>query len=122
MVEVSVLLLLFIHCNSLQLPQDPVFPHKGTQRNSWSKCSHSDILPAVGCTKTACSTFTAKRKMDSENRQFEEEWTEKFAIILPPTSTRPMCLICWKTIAVMKISNWKRHYETKHRNFEETFP
>ena len=73
-------------------------------------------------TKMACSKFTAKRKVDSENRQFEEEWTEKFAFILPPTSTRPMCLICQETIAVMKISNLKWHYETKHRNFEETFP
>ena len=33
-----------------------------------------------------------------------------------------MCLICQETIAVMKISNLKWHYEMKHRNFEETFP
>ena len=59
--------------------------------------------------------------MDSENRQFEE-LSEKCAFILPPTSTRPMCLICQETIAAMKISNFKRHYETKNRNFEETFP
>ena len=32
-----------------------------------------------------------------------------------------MCLVCQETIAVMKISNLKR-YETKHGNFEETFP
>ena len=37
-------------------------------------------------------------------------------------STRPMCLICQETIAVIKISNLKWHYEMKHRNFEETFP
>ena len=53
---------------------------------------------------------------------FEEEWTEKFEFILPPTSTGPMCLICQETIDVMKISNLKQHYETKHPNFEETFP
>ena len=69
-----------------------------------------------------CSKFTAKRRVDSENQQFKEEWTEKCAFILPPTSTRPMCLICQETIAVMKISNLKWHHETKHRNFEETFP
>ena len=33
------------------------------------------------------SKFTAKRKADSENQQFEEECTETFAFILPPTST-----------------------------------
>ena len=27
-----------------------------------------------------------------------------------------------ETIAVMKMSNLKQHYETTHRNFEETFP
>ena len=70
----------------------------------------------------ACSKFTAKRKVDSENRQFEEEWTEKSAFVLPPTSTKRMCLVCLETIAVMKISNLKWHYETKHRHFEETFP
>ena len=68
-----------------------------------------------------CSKFTAKRKVYSENRQFKEEW-KKCAFILPPTSTRPMCLTCQETMAVMKISSLKRHYETKHRNFEETFP
>ena len=60
------------------------------------------------CMKMAYSKFTAKRKVDSENQQFEEEWSEKYAFILPSTSTRPMCLIC--------------QFEMKHRKFEETFP
>ena len=66
-------------------------------------------LKSLDCTKMVCSKFTAKRKVQS-------------AFILPPTSTRPMCLVCQETIAVMKISNLKRHYEMKQRNFEETFP
>ena len=33
------------------------------------------------------SKFTAKRKADSENWPFEEECTETFAFILPPTNT-----------------------------------
>ena len=69
-----------------------------------------------------CSKFTAKRKMDSENQQFKKNGLNIFAFILPLTSTRPMCLICQETIAVIKISNLKWHYEMKHRNFEETFP
>ena len=84
--------------------------------------SHFAGCRSQDCTKMVCSKFTAKRRVDSENQQFKEEWTEKCAFILPPTSTRPMCLICQETIAVMKISNLKWHHETKHRNFEETFP
>ena len=68
-----------------------------------------------------CSKSTAKKR-GTVKIKFKEEWTEKFAFILPPTSTGTMCLIYQETIAVMKISNLKRHYETKHRNFVETFP
>ena len=53
-----------------------------------------------------------------KNQQYGEEWTEKVAFIPPPTSTRPMCLICQETAAVLKISNLKRHYETRHRKFD----
>ena len=76
--------------------------------------------------KMAFSKFSTKAKVDSENRQFKGEWTEKIAFILPPSSTRPqyaqVCSICQETIAVMKISSLKRHHETKRRNFKETFP
>jgi len=70
----------------------------------------------------ACSKMASKRKVDSENRQFKDEWTEKYAFILPPTSTKPMCLICQETVALVKSGNLKRHYETKHSYFEATFP
>ena len=70
----------------------------------------------------ACSKMTNKRKVDSENRQFKDEWTEKYAFILPPASTKPMCLICQETVALVKSGNLKRHYETKHDYFEATFP
>ena len=70
----------------------------------------------------ACSKFAPKRKLDSENRQFQPEWTERFAFFLPPSSTRPLCLICQESVAAIKLSNVKRHYESKHKHFEETFP
>ena len=89
----------------------------------WSS-SHIDILLAVGA-KIAW-------KWSVPSSLFKENWTVKigslkknglkFAFILRLTSTRSMCSICQETIAVMKISNLKRHYEMKHRNFEETFP
>lgn len=61
----------------------------------------------------AGSKFAVKRRVDCENRQFKEEWTECYAFILPPTSARPMCLICQETVALVKSGNLKRHYETK---------
>ena len=57
--------------------------------NFWSS-SHIHILPAVGA--KIAQKWCVPSSLDSENRQFKE-WSEKCAFILPPTSTRPMCLI-----------------------------
>ena len=62
--------------------------------------------------------FLKKRKFDEENRFFKEEWTQQYAFILPPTSSKPLCLICNESVALVKSSNLKRHYETKHSKFE----
>ena len=67
----------------------------------------------------ACSK---RRKVDSENRAFNEEWTESYMFILPPGSSKPVCLICSETVAIIKSGNVKRHYETKHRAFEQQYP
>lgn len=67
----------------------------------------------------ACSK---KRKVDAENRIFKDEWTEKYVFILPTGSSKPVCLICSETVAVIKSGNVKRHYETKHVQFEKTYP
>uniref|UniRef100_G3NA36 HAT C-terminal dimerisation domain-containing protein n=1 Tax=Gasterosteus aculeatus TaxID=69293 RepID=G3NA36_GASAC len=34
----------------------------------------------------------------------------------------PVCLICSQTVALIKSGNVKRHYETKHKGFEQTYP
>ena len=53
-----------------------------------------------------------------ESRVFRAEWTEKYVFVLPAvSSTRPPRLI-----AVVKSGNLKRHYETKHRHFEDSYP
>lgn len=60
-----------------------------------------------------------KRKVDSENRQFNNEWTEKYAFIAAPN---PVCLICNESLAVCKEYNLRRHFSTAHANFNATFP
>jgi len=66
----------------------------------------------------ACSK---RRKFDDENRSFKEEWIEQYAFILPTASSKPLCLMCSETIALVKSSNMKRHYETKHSGFEKKY-
>ena len=64
---------------------------------------------------------TKKRKFDNENRALKEEWIEKCAFILPTSSLNPYSLICCHNVALVKSSNLKRHYETKHSVFEEKY-
>uniref|UniRef100_A0AAR2JP96 DUF4371 domain-containing protein n=1 Tax=Pygocentrus nattereri TaxID=42514 RepID=A0AAR2JP96_PYGNA len=64
-----------------------------------------------------------KRKVDSENRQFSSVWTDEFCFILPDrANAKPTCLLCSQTVAVCKVANIKRHFETRHSNFNENFP
>ena len=57
-----------------------------------------------------------------KKREFKTEWTDKYAFVLPVGSTKPMCLICNETVALVKSGNVKRHYETKHAHFEQKYP
>ncbi|KAF2885903.1 hypothetical protein ILUMI_20270 [Ignelater luminosus] len=64
-----------------------------------------------------------KRKVDSENRRFLAEWTEQYCFTLPDRPQAvPVCLICNKTVAIVKSGNLKRHYETAHQQFHKNFP
>ncbi|XP_073702034.1 SCAN domain-containing protein 3-like [Garra rufa] len=67
-------------------------------------------------------SLSRKRKVDEENRVFKDDWTERYAFILPQSSTKPFCLICNETVGVVKSGNVKRHYETKHGHFERQYP
>ena len=64
-------------------------------------------------------TSTKRRKFDNDNRAFKEESIEKYAFILPTSSSNPYCLIYSHNAALVKSRNLKRHYETKHGGFEE---
>src|SRR4029434_3120719 len=70
----------------------------------------------------ACFKPDKKRKVDSKNREFKTDWTDKYAFVLPVGSTKPMCFICNETVALVKSCNVKRHYETKHAHFEQKHP
>lgn len=64
-----------------------------------------------------------KRKVDNENRKFLAEWTEQYCFTLPDRPQAvPVCLICNKTVAIVKSGNLKRHYETTHQQFHKNFP
>ncbi|KAM7390384.1 hypothetical protein PAMA_008515 [Pampus argenteus] len=56
-----------------------------------------------------------KRKRNSENRIFHDEWTENYAFILPSfINAKPTCLICNEGVSACKEYNIRRHHETKH--------
>ncbi|CAL9706387.1 unnamed protein product [Knipowitschia caucasica] len=64
-----------------------------------------------------------KRKVDSENRSFREEWRQTYGFILPGyVNAKPLCLICNEVISVCKEYNIRRHHETKHGSFSASFP
>jgi hypothetical protein len=46
-----------------------------------------------------------KRKVDTGGRVFQEKWTYDVFFVL--------CLICKKSVAVMKECNMKRHFSSK---------
>ena len=59
-----------------------------------------------------------KRKVDSECRLFNEQWTRDYFFV--ESKNMLVCLICGQTVAVRKEFNVKRHYQTQHAgNFDE---
>ena len=67
------------------------------------------------------SLHLKKRKVDLENRQFKNEWTEKY-VFITVDSKKPVCLICNECLAVCKEYNLRRHLKTVHAIFDVTFP
>ena len=65
--------------------------------------------------------FSKRRKFGNENCAFKKEWIEKYGFILPTSSSNPYCLICSQNVALVKSSNLKCHYETRHSGYEEKF-
>ena len=61
-----------------------------------------------------------KRKVDSENRQFNSEWTQTYLFVF--VTGKPVCLLFSECISVCKEYNLRRHFKTNHANFNTTFP
>ena len=58
-----------------------------------------------------------RRKVNDEGRKFQSAWTEKYFFV--EHYSKPVCLICQTSMAVMKECNVKRHYQTCHNKYEE---
>ncbi|KAL0149128.1 hypothetical protein M9458_055560 [Cirrhinus mrigala] len=87
-----------------------------------NKHGGSDRKGSLNRGKMALSK-TMKRKVDVENRSFNDDWTEKYAFIMPTfRNASPVCLICSETVAVAKEYNLHRHHNTKHSNFKVSYP
>ena len=83
---------------------------------SWS---HIDILLAVGASSPLKEKWTVKI---SSSRKNGLKHLHSFSLQPAQVPCLCLCLICQETIAVMKISNLKQHYDMEHNNSAETFP
>lgn len=61
-----------------------------------------------------------KRKICGENRLFQDEWETDYFVV-PNKNNAATCLICRESI-ILKKYNISRHFTTKHKSFDETFP
>ena len=55
-----------------------------------------------------------KRKIDSECRVFNPEWTHNYFFV--QCKEKAVCLICQEAVAVFKEYNLRRHYESRHKD------
>ena len=58
-----------------------------------------------------------KRRIEDEGRTFQKEWTDKYFFIA--SAEKALCLICKKSIPVMKDYNLKRHFEKYHTTYQQ---
>ncbi|GBL87146.1 hypothetical protein AVEN_171016-1 [Araneus ventricosus] len=76
-----------------------------------SELSSQSSAASVACGKR-------KRRIEEENREFNQDWTESFAFICN-TDGLPTCLLCHEKLAHNKKSNLERHFTTKHTQFAD---
>lgn len=56
----------------------------------------------------------AKRKVDAENRGFQDRWEAEY--MFTEVKGKPVCLVCGDSVSVMKEYNLRRHYETSTKH------
>ena len=54
-----------------------------------------------------------KRKIDADGRLFHERWEGEYMFVLQ--GEKPVCLVCYEAVSVIKEYNLRRHFDTKHR-------
>lgn len=64
--------------------------------------------------------MSKKRKVESECWVFNKEWTPKY--FFTEVWSKAVCLICQKTIVVLKEYNISCHFSTKHANYASNLP
>lgn len=55
-----------------------------------------------------------KRKVDRENRSFQQRWEEEYFFTHDREADKPVCLVCGFTPTVKKEFNLRRHYSKLH--------
>ena len=59
---------------------------------------------------------TKKRRVEDEGRTFQEQWTNKYFFVAH--AEKALCLVCKKSIPVMKDYNLRRHFEKNHEAYQ----
>ncbi len=60
-------------------------------------------------------TLKLNRRISQENRVFQSRWKLQYFVCM--LNEKLHCLVCYKTISVLKEYNIKRHYNTNHNDF-----
>ncbi|XP_053170167.1 general transcription factor II-I repeat domain-containing protein 2-like [Scomber japonicus] len=56
--------------------------------------------------------MSKKRKVDADGRLFQERWEGEYMFVLQ--GEKPVCLLCYEAVSVVKEYNLRRHFDTKH--------
>ena len=62
-------------------------------------------------------TENKKRKIESEGRVLNSEWTNKYLFTV--VNSKILCLVCRNLVSVPKEYSPRRHFETNHPNLAE---
>ena len=81
-------------------------------------------LKVISC-QSAWVESTPPPDLESKKKpglnRVKKERPQQYAFILPPSGLKPLCLTCDESVALVKSSNLKRHYETKLSKLESLF-
>ena len=56
--------------------------------------------------------MSKKRKIDAQGRPFQDRWEGEYMFVLQ--KEKPVCLLCYEAVSVVKEYNLRSHFDTKH--------